>query len=180
MSFGFLSKENATRLHLRSIFALAEELERRAQALYRDLGESVGESPLRESFEFLAKEEGAHAQTIAETLDGWRPIPSSESDPRTIGEDSKKFTDEFFSDPPPLTDTLAVLRYALGQEEKSIAMYEYFQERLSQEFSKDHERYRERDAAGLEWRLSRLDRMIEEERQHKRTIGEFIERRSAG
>jgi len=176
MNFPFMKKESKVRLHLRTILTLAEQLETKAQAMYHSLKEKTVDPEIREVCGVLANEEQRHAENLAVILDHWKSIPASEQDPRTFSFEALKLTDEFFSEPPPQGSTRELLTYALGQENKSIAMYEYFQERLNEEFTRINKRYDSWSETRLEWKLSKLDEMIEEERRHKKIIEAFIEK----
>jgi len=70
---------------------------------------------------------------------------------------------EFLAEPPP---GMPLLDYAIEQEKKSIQFYEYFQNRMSQEFTEINKKYSVKEEAKLNWKLKQIDGMIEEEQRH--------------
>jgi rubrerythrin len=148
-------------IHLRAVLQIGREMELLAASLYKRLAEDDDNLQRQKLFRFLEGEEIAHASLIDATLDSWPSLSGAPAD--GIVAEAEPMIREFVVEPP---SSVSLLDHALDQEYRSIRFYEYFQDRMQQEFYQTQTTYRPKEDDRLAWKLKQLDGMIGQERSH--------------
>jgi rubrerythrin len=164
------------RIHLRAILQLGYDMELKAEMLYRKLVDKSDNALVRDVCSFLADEENTHAKNLEAIMNRWEQLPEAAlKDLSEVVPESESLFQTMFEEPPSLADPAALLAFALEQEQRSVKLYEFFEERLNREFMSSHERFDFRDDRRLQFQLEKLDNMVDEEQRHVTLILQLLE-----